>query len=807
MIDVIDKSQDLVFKNNSFVNLIVNDINFKVTNARISESLDNIFNIECECFYEGSNTFILNDLNCNLHTSNLVNVGAKFVICNPSKTIINDKEKIYNGIVASVSYLGFNTKQVENILNQEQQTHNLENKHFFKFNIKSCLSIMSFNVSNRIFTNLSIVDIIKEVSYLYVGRIKKTLDFSNLKLNHRRKEIVIQYKESDLDFIMRLAHNEGIYFYEDEQKICFYDVSLLDSEDMQIIKFNSNKSNFLNEECIFGLRKTNQINFDSLTYSSVSGANPIKSKSYSTSTNLNDEDKVSLEFSYHKYIGSDNFCYDNDAYNYANIHNQDISILENTFVADSNIYDLSLNDFIKVDLSDGLNKTFKDFKIISIEHTIVDEAILLNTINSNDGIDFKNKNLTKSYFNKIKILPTHIHYKAALKPKPIPPQLTQAVVIGETNDIQSSINTIYTDEYGRIKVRMNMFVAQENIDEHKNHSKQNDDLNKYSYHHTCFLRVSSYMSSNNSGLFAIPRVGDEVIVSFLDNDIDKPIVVGSLYNRFNPPLPSLDTDYHQTTISSKTIGVGENGRNELTFSNIKEHEKIYLKAEKNYSELIQHDFNQEILNDKGSLVEGYYNERIKKAHIQTIDLAKNVNIGAEYLINVGLSKDTIVGLSNTLNVGVDNKVRVAKDYSEYVGSNKDIEVAKNQHTTIHNNYVNNIHGNKEETIGGYLNMNVSNGVNCFTEEHFVIQANNHLDLYTEENLTTQTNKQHTEISDSKYSEIGSNYEVEAGSKIVHKVGNTILEISDGMIIMKVGGVEVVLDSSGLSVKGGEIKAE
>ncbi|MEA8965341.1 hypothetical protein QRY51_08995 [Campylobacter jejuni] len=128
-------------------------------------------------------------------------------------------------------------------------------------------------------------------------------------------------------------------------------------------------------------------------------------------------------------------------------------------------------------------------------------------------------------------------------------------------------------------------------------------------------------------------------------------------------------------------------------------------------------------------MDGIYNERIKKIHTQTIDLAKNVNVGGEYLTNVGLSKDTIVGLSNTLNVGVDNKVRVSKNSSEYVGENKDIEIGANQNTIIHKDETRNVKGNKKEVVEGKLELHVNKGINYFTEEHFSMQTNNYIDIY------------------------------------------------------------------------------
>ncbi|HFP7725191.1 TPA: VgrG protein [Campylobacter jejuni] len=225
-----------------------------------------------------------------------------------------------------------------------------------------------------------------------------------------------------------------------------------------------------------------------------------------------------------------------------------------------------------------------------------------------------------------------------------------------------------------------------------------------------------------------------MIISFLDDDIDKPYVSSSLYNETNPSLVNLPFNDHQTSLSSKTIGVNEEGYNELTLSNIKDKEQIYLKAQKDYDELVQHNFTQRILNDKDSIVDGIYNERIKKIHTQTIDLAKNVNVGGEYLTNVGLSKDTIVGLSNTLNVGVDNKVRVAKNSHEFVGENKDIEIGANQNTIIHKDETRNVKGNKKEVVEGKLELHVNKGINYFTEEHFSMQTNNYIDIYIQNKI-------------------------------------------------------------------------
>ena len=157
--------------------------------------------------------------------------------------------------------------------------------------------------------------------------------------------------------------------------------------------------------------------------------------------------------------------------------------------------------------------------------------------------------------------------------------------------------------------------------------------NDNKYTHSCFLRYASPISSNHSGFIAVPRVGDEVIISFIDGEPDRPVITGCLYNRENPALiqNEIISNKHKTSLTSKTVGKGEQGRNELTMSNLPGKEQIYLKAEKDYEELVQHDYSQTILNNKTSSVTGSHTENILQAHIQNIAGLKDVNVGGEYL--------------------------------------------------------------------------------------------------------------------------------------------------------------------------------
>ncbi|WP_435870433.1 bacteriophage T4 gp5 trimerisation domain-containing protein [Helicobacter rodentium] len=431
------------------------------------------------------------------------------------------------------------------------------------------------------------------------------------------------------------------------------------------------------------------------------------------------------------------------------------------------------------------------------------------------------------------------------KPKPNPPSLMQGIVVGEEyikakniKEANASIikqsNTLYTDEYGRVKVRLHAFMAQALLTDNDIHTTPNTNNTKHSNNthleddlytlntHTAFLRVSSPIASASSGFYHTPRVGDEVLISYLNNDIDMPIIIGSLYNPSNPALPSLPLASHQTSLSARTLNNSsalqaentnshhnliESGFNEITLSNLKEQEHIYLQAQRDYEELIKHNFTQTIQNNKESQVEGAYNERIKKIHTQTIDLAKIVSIGGEYNTNVALSKDTIVGLSHTLNIGASNKLRVAKDSSEYVGEDKEVEIQGNLNTSIEQDESRNVGGDSKNQINKGYELYAANGISLNTEQQFNLSAKNYIDLSSTEDFSLQTKKQLTQVADSSYAKIESNYSVNAGNTIIHQVGDTSITAKGDCVIIKAGGVEVVIDSKGLVVKGGEVKAE
>ncbi|EDP6760850.1 type VI secretion protein VgrG [Campylobacter jejuni] len=835
---------------NSYMSLDIlnstsNPLPFKITKALIKESLEELFSIECEGFFESleQDLFSLNTLTnasshpstpttFNFHPNVLIDQEAILSIHNPYENntlnFDNNEVKNYKGIITYIKYLGINHESALNINDSTSNTKQIQYKHFFSFKLQSVLIRLSLNKANRIYTHTNIIEVIKQTLGFYQDILHKEIDYSNIHFNYEEQELISQYNESDLDFITRLSHNNGIFFYEDENTIYFCDV--YKNVKNKKIEYNPNINNILNQACISSIYKEQSLRTNSFTHSSINANTPLNLLSlHSSKVPYEQELNNKACYNEHFYESEYSFTKSIDLKTKPSLKEKRALVLNESLLAKSNIYHLSLGDFITLNYKEFNHQEeiknqdeekqdkaslLKDFIIIANTQILIDDAILANSINTNDHLNLKDLNLNKSYSNTLTLLKKNIIFTPSFKAKPKAPNSTQGIVIGESKDIESERNTIYTDEHGRVKVRINLYANQEELDNNTfitndiDTNSSNLSSNTYkSYHHTPFLRVASHIASNHSGFFHTPRIGDEVIISFLDDDIDKPYVSGSLYNGANPSLVNLPFNDHQTSLSSKTIGVNEEGYNELTLSNIKDKEQIYLKAQKDYDELVQHNFTQRILNDKDSIVDGIYNERIKKVHTQTIDLAKNVNVGGEYLTNVGLSKDTIVGLSNTLNVGVDNKVRVSKNSSEYVGENKDIEIGANQNTIIHKDEIRNVKGNKKEVVEGHYGINVSDKMQVLSEKEMDYKSKDNILFTSNESIGFESDKNTSMVADNITTYAKTIHELKADSEATIQVGETIINAKPDCVIIKAGGVEVTIDSNGLVVRGGELKAE
>ncbi|MGI7628680.1 type VI secretion system Vgr family protein [Campylobacter coli] len=880
---------------NSYMSLDIlnstsNPLPFKITKALIKESLEELFSIECEGFFESleQDLFSLNTLTnasshpstpttFNFHPNVLIDQEAILSIHNPYENntlnFDNNEVKNYKGIITYIKYLGINHESALNINDSTSNTKQIQYKHFFSFKLQSVLIRLSLNKANRIYTHTNIIEVIKQTLGFYQDILHKEIDYSNIHFNYEEQELISQYNESDLDFITRLSHNNGIFFYEDENTIYFCDVykNVKNKE----IEYNPNINNILNQACISSIYKEQSLRTNSFTHSSINANTPLNLLSlHSSKVPYEQELNNKACYNEHFYESEYSFTKSIDLKTKPSLKEKRALVLNESLLAKSNIYHLSLGDFITLNYKEFNHQEeiknqdeekqdkaslLKDFIIIANTQILIDDAILANSINTNDHLNLKDLNLNKSYSNTLTLLKKNIIFTPSFKAKPKAPNSTQGIVIGESKDIESERNTIYTDEHGRVKVRINLYANQEELDNNTfitndiDTNSSNLSSNTYkSYHHTPFLRVASHIASNHSGFFHTPRIGDEVIISFLDDDIDKPYVSGSLYNgattmpQYNYPrykreiatnalsylsvVPAMidkgldtlklqeNTDYelssinnHYLTLANSTVGVDNTNaraRNEITLKNDKDKEEIYILAQKDYKEEIGNNYEQTIKNNKTSEVGALYTEFITLGHMQNIIGFKNVNVGAEYLENTLLSKDTNVGLSNTLNVGISNEVNIGQNHEEKIGNDKRVIINNNLEQDIKNDFIQRIGHNKNETIKGSYVLQTNQSIKFHSKKDLSIETNEYFKAEADDSISFKAKNNCSFTADEINTLANKESTLIAQEQIISQVGeNTTITQTKDKIILQVGTTQVIIDSKGLRVKGGDLRAD
>ena len=152
---------------------------------------------------------------------------------------------------------------------------------------------------------------------------------------------------------------------------------------------------------------------------------------------------------------------------------------------------------------------------------------------------------------------------------------------------------IYTDEYGRVKVQF-----------HWDRAGQNDE------HSSCWIRAVQAWAGSGWGFEFFPRVGMEVVVTFLGGDVDRPLIVGSLYNATNAPPFPLPASKTKSGIVTRSTPLGVSG-NELSFEDAKGKEQVILHAQRDLRESVGNDRDESVGRDRLDTVARHANEKIR----------------------------------------------------------------------------------------------------------------------------------------------------------------------------------------------------
>ena len=268
-------------------------------------------------------------------------------------------------------------------------------------------------------------------------------------------------------------------------------------------------------------------------------------------------------------------------------------------------------------------------------------------------------------------IPSSVQFRPArITPKPEIKGTQTAIVTGPSGE------EIHTDEHGQVKVQFHW-----------------DREGQYDQNSSCWIRVAQNWAGNRWGGIHIPRIGQEVIVAFLEGDPDRPIIVGCVYHGNNRPPYELPAEKTKSTLKSDS-SIGGGGFNEIRMEDKKGEEQLFIHAEKNEDIRIKNDCFEWIGHDRHLIVKNDQKEHVEANRQEMVDADHMEKIGKDRHLKVKGKEAKAVDGSHSFTVAGDVIEVFKKNHSEQVtndyylkGGNIVIEAMTNVTVKVGQSYV------------------------------------------------------------------------------------------------------------------------
>ncbi|MBK4987763.1 type VI secretion system Vgr family protein [Pseudomonas sp. S36] len=270
------------------------------------------------------------------------------------------------------------------------------------------------------------------------------------------------------------------------------------------------------------------------------------------------------------------------------------------------------------------------------------------------------------------LVPGRTEWRPAPLEKPRVDGPHMATVVGPPGE------EIYCDEWGRVKVSFPWDRDSKN--------------NEFS---SCWVRVSQGWAGGSWGWMAIPRIGQDVIIHYVNGDPDQPMITGRTY--CGDQLPPYDLPAHKTRMTIKSQTHKGNGFNELRFEDELGQEEVFIHAQRDQNNVVKQDETSHIGNNRS----------------ERVDNDESVTIGRNRATSVGNDQRNEVGQDAFLKIGRNHEVHVAKDRQEFVGNHRHDQITADLNVRVG--------GNVEQYVEGYVDLEARSEIRNRTR-HYTMRA-------------------------------------------------------------------------------------
>ncbi|KAA6461934.1 type VI secretion system tip protein VgrG [Acidobacteria bacterium AB60] len=494
----------------------------------------------------------------------------------------------------------------------------------------------------RIFHNMSAPDIIKRVLD------QRGIAYqASLQGDYRTLEYCVQYRETDFNFISRLMEQNGIfYFFEHSESE--HKMKLGDSNTVHLpCPVFSNAGYNL---ATGGLDAGDVVNSWSLGNELRSGKVSLTDYDFIHSTS----DLAAAETTIHTVAGNGEM----ELFDYPGLHlttSEGKAITKIRMQEEEAVYAFARGG--------GVCRAFTSgYKFDLQEHPLdaMNASYLLTEVRhmaSSAGTYRDEAGAPDTYSNDFTCIPADVPFRPQrITPKPLVQGLQSAIVVGKNAD-QDSANDqdaggdgeeIWVDKWGRVLVRFPW-----------------DRASAVS----CWVRVSQDWAGQGWGMINIPRVGQEVLVSFLDGDPDRPVITGRVYNDVQTvPYKLPDNGTRTTFRTSSSTGGGTAHYNELRFEDKSGSEQVFLRAEKDLDTRVLNDSREWVGNDSSTIVKANRTEKVEGDESIQITGKRTEKVGGDDNIDVTGNVNQKAGQNISIQAGTNLYEKSGVNFAHEAGA-------------------------------------------------------------------------------------------------------------------------------------------
>ncbi|TGT67781.1 type VI secretion system tip protein VgrG [bacterium M00.F.Ca.ET.159.01.1.1] len=664
---------------------------------------------------------------------------------------------------------------------------------FYEATVRPWLWFLGNTTDCRIFQNMTAVEIVEKIFSKYgIAKFEKRLQGS-----YPQREYCVQYDESDLDFVQRLLEHEGIfYFFEhDEGKhtliLCDAMSKLKPAPGYEKVLYNfEGQTSRRDVEYITEWIPGSAVRPGAYAHTDYDFEKPgadLMAKSAQPFAHKEASGENYRQPGAHLDVGRGDKI--------AGIRREELQAVHQHSTAVGTVRGLfsgckfTLESFPRDDQN-------QDYLVVSAEYRLFDP-----------GYRTQNEAHSENFKVVLGVAPTKLPYRPPrITPRPIMRGPQTATVVGPSGE------EIFTDKYARVKVQFHW-----------------DRLGKKDQNSSCFVRVSQTWAGSNWGFIQIPRIGQEVIVDFIEGDPDLPIITGRVYNASQMPpygLPGNATQSGWKSNSSK----GGGGYNELMFEDKAGSELVNFQAQKDHHLLIKHDRNKTVQHDQSDRIDHDAKHSVGHNLDEDVGNNKTVKIGVDQTTNIGSNDTETVGTNRSLTVGANETISIGANSTETIGANHTQTVSIVQAITVGAARVDTVGASETRSVGGpqtntigttrSVTVGAAQSHDIGADDSWTVAANQSVQIGADQNFKIAKNQgadigadRSAKIAKDDLTEVGGNRAVKIAKKSLVeigedggiKVGKTLSIEAGDAIVIKCGSAAIGMKKDGtITIEGKDI---